>query len=36
VAGIPSMLVEIGGWSATPELVADQKAGFEAVLAALG
>ncbi len=36
VAGVPSMLIEIGGWSATPEMVATQKAGFEAMLAALG
>jgi protein MpaA len=36
VAGVPSMLIEIGGWSATPEQVAAQKAGFEAMLAALG
>ena len=36
VAGVPSMLVEIQGWEATPELVASQVAGFEAMLAALG
>jgi protein MpaA len=36
VAGVPSMLIEIGGWSATPEQVAAQRAGFEAMLAALG
>ena len=36
VAGIPSMLIEIGGWTATPELVAAQKAGFEAMVAAQG
>jgi hypothetical protein len=30
------MLIEIGGWSATPEQVAAQRAGFEAMLAALG
>ena len=36
VAGATSMLIEIGGWAATPELVADQQAGFEALLEALG
>ena len=36
VAGVPSMLVEIQGWEATPDLVASQVAGFEAMLAALG
>jgi protein MpaA len=36
VAGVPSMLIEIGGWSATPDVVAQQQAGFEALLAALG
>jgi protein MpaA len=36
VAGVPSMLIEIAGWSATPELIADTRAGFEATLAALG
>jgi protein MpaA len=36
VAGVPSMLIEIGGWAATPEQVAAQQAGFEAMLAALG
>jgi protein MpaA len=35
VAGVPSMLIEIGGWAATPELVSQQRAGFEAMLAAL-
>jgi protein MpaA len=35
VAGVPSMLVEIGGWAATPELVAVGRAGFEGVLQAL-
>ncbi len=35
VAGVPSMLVEVDGWEATPELVAAQRAGFEAMLAAL-
>ena len=36
VAGVPSMLVEMDGWAATPELVADTLAGVEAVLVALG
>jgi protein MpaA len=36
VAGVPSMLIEIAGWAATPELVADTRAGVEAVLVALG
>jgi protein MpaA len=36
VAGVPSMLVEIDGWAATPELVADTRAGVESVLVALG
>ena len=36
VAGIPSLLIEIEGTDATPELVAAQVAGFEAMLAALG
>jgi protein MpaA len=35
VAGVPAMLVEIGGWSATPETVAAQRAGFEAMIRAL-
>ena len=35
VAGVPSMLIEIDGWSATPEVVEAQRAGFEALLAAL-
>lgn len=35
-AGLPSMLIEIGGWEATAEIVAAQRAGFEATLAALG
>jgi hypothetical protein len=35
VAGVPSMLIEIGGWAATPGLVADARAGLEAVLQAL-
>jgi hypothetical protein len=30
------MLIEIDGWEATPELVADTRAGVEAVLVALG
>ena len=36
VAGVPSMLIEIAGWAATPELVAETQAGVEAVLVALG
>ena len=36
VAGVPSLLIEIEGTDATPEIVAAQLAGFEAVLAALG
>ena len=36
VAGRPSMLIEIDSWSATPEIVAAHRAGFEATLAALG
>jgi protein MpaA len=36
VAGVPAMLIEIAGWAATPELVADTRAGVEAVLVALG
>jgi len=36
VAGVPSMLVEVNGWDATPELVAANLAGFQATLAALG
>ena len=35
VAGVPAMLIEIGGWEATPETVAAQRAGFQAMLAAL-
>ena len=35
-AGYPSMLIEIDSWAATPEVVAAHRAGFEAVLAALG
>ena len=36
VAGVPSMLIEIDGWEATPELVALTRAGVEAVIVALG
>ena len=36
VAGVPSMLVEIDSWEATPQIVAAHRAGFEALLAALG
>ena len=36
VAGVPSLLIEVDGWAATPEAVAAQRAGFEAMLAALG
>jgi hypothetical protein len=36
VAGVPAMLIEIAGWAATPELIADTRAGVEAVLVALG
>lgn len=35
VAGVPSMLIEIDGWEATPEIVAAQRAGFLATLTAL-
>ncbi len=35
VAGVPAILVEIEGSEATPEIVAAQLAGFEAMLAAL-
>ncbi len=35
VAGVPSLLIEIDGPGATPEIVAAQRAGFEAMLAAL-
>lgn len=34
-AGIPSMLIEIDGWDATPDIASAQVAGFEAVLAVL-
>ena len=36
VAGVPTVLVEIAGWEATPETVVAQQAGFAAMLAALG
>ena len=36
VAGVPSMLIEIAGWAATPDLVADTQAGIEAMVVALG
>jgi len=36
VAGLPSMLVEIDSWEATPEMVAAHRSGFEALVAALG
>lgn len=36
VVGVPSLLIEIDGWDATPEMVASQRAGFEAMLAVLG
>jgi len=35
-AGSPSMLIEIDTWAATPEVVAAQLAGFQALLAHLG
>jgi predicted deacylase len=35
VAGVPSMLIEIDGWEATPDIVAAQRAGFVATLSAL-
>ena len=35
-AGLDSMLIEIDTWAATPEIVAAQRSGFEAALAALG
>ncbi len=34
--GVPAMLIEIDGWDATPDIVAAQVAGFEAMLTALG
>ena len=36
VAGLPSMLVEIDSWAATPEKVAAHRGGFETLVAALG
>ena len=36
VAGVPSLLVEIDGWDATPELVDATRAGVEAAIVALG
>ena len=36
VAGLPSMLIEIDTWEATPELVAAHRRGFEELVAALG
>ncbi len=36
VSGTPSMLVEIDSWAATPEVVAAHRAGYEAMLGALG
>lgn len=35
-AGLPSMLIEIDTWSATEQIVVDQVAGFQALLAELG
>lgn len=35
VAGLPSMLIELDGWAATPEMVAAQRGGFEALARAL-
>ncbi len=35
VAGLPSMLIEIDSWAATPEMVAAHRGGFEALVAAL-
>lgn len=34
-AGHPSMLIEVAGWDATPEIVAAHRAGFEALLTVL-
>lgn len=34
-AGLPSMLIEIDSWEATPEIVAAHRAGFEALLGVL-
>jgi hypothetical protein len=36
VAGVPSMLIEIDSWVATPEVVAAHRAGYEATVRALG
>jgi protein MpaA len=36
IAGVSSMLIEVDDWAATPELVAQQRAGFAATLRALG
>ncbi len=36
VGGVPSMLIEIDSWAATPEVVAAHRAGYEAMLHALG
>lgn len=35
-AALPSMLIEIDGWDATVDVVADQRAGFQALLTELG
>ena len=35
VAGVPSMLIEIGSWAATPDIIAAHRAGYEAMLIAL-
>lgn len=35
LVGFPSMLIEVDGWDATPEIVAAHRAGFEALLAVL-
>jgi protein MpaA len=36
LAGVPSVLVEVDTWEATPEIVDAQRRGFEAVVAQLG
>lgn len=36
VAGVPSMLIEIDSWAATPQIVAAHRAGYEAMLLTLG
>jgi protein MpaA len=36
VARVPSMLIELGGWEATPDLVDHTRVGVEAVIVALG